>query len=156
MPSCDGMVLDPGRDRLNEKKRDGGADPTGVMPNRLEVNGAPPRPFPVTGATEGVMRESEGRARPRMPLNSCSRGSDWTLVAAAVRTIHASTKVGGGGLEAQYQELGCRWCTLQPELHPSRWGRSRYRQGTGLKSSIGLRHPRSTGRTDALLYLHKR
>ena len=84
MPSCAGMALDPGRDRVKERKRAEGADPTVVMPNRLEVNGAPSRPFPVTGVMECAIREFEGRARPRMPLNSCSRGSDWMFVAAAV------------------------------------------------------------------------
>jgi hypothetical protein len=87
------MALDPGRDRVRERKRDEGADPTGVMPNRLEVNGAPSRPFPVTGVMECAIREFEGRARPRMPLKPCSRGSDWTFVAAAVKVIYASTKV---------------------------------------------------------------
>lgn len=98
MPSCDVMVLEPGRDRARERKRDAGADPAGVMPNILEVNGAPLRPFPLVGVM-GAITESEGRARPRMPLNSCSRGSDWTLVAAAVR-IYALTKVAREELEA--------------------------------------------------------
>jgi hypothetical protein len=31
------------------------------------------------------MREFKGRARPRMPLKSCSRGSESTLIAVAVR-----------------------------------------------------------------------
>jgi len=77
------MALDPGRDRVSEKKRDEGADSTGVMPNKLEVNEAPSRPFPDTGVMDCAIREFEGRARPRMPLNSCSRSSDSTLVAAA-------------------------------------------------------------------------
>ncbi len=85
MPSCDGTALDPGRDRESEKKRDGGADPAGVMPNMLEANEAPSRPFPDTGVMDCAISEFEGRARPRMPLNSCSRGSDSTLVAAAAR-----------------------------------------------------------------------
>lgn len=93
MPSCDEMALDPGRDRAREKKRDGGADAAGVMPNILEVNGAPLRLFPVVGVMEGAITESDGSARPRIPLNSCSRGSDWTFVAAAAR-IYASTKGG--------------------------------------------------------------
>lgn len=83
MPSCDGMVLDPGRDRENEKKRDEGADLTTVVSNKLEVNEAPSRPPPDTLGMVCAIREFEGRARPRMPLNSCSRGSDSTLVAAA-------------------------------------------------------------------------
>jgi hypothetical protein len=81
MPSCDGMALVPGRDRVSEKKRDEGA---AVMPNRLEVNEAPSRLFPGTGVMDCAIREFEGRARPRMPLNSRSRGSESTLVAAAV------------------------------------------------------------------------
>jgi hypothetical protein len=83
MPSWDEMALDPGRDRVSEKNRDEGAEPTVVMPNRLEANEAPSRLFPDTGVMDCAMREFEGRARPRMPLNSCSRGSDSTLVAAA-------------------------------------------------------------------------
>lgn len=83
MPSCDGMALDPGRDRESEKKRDEGADSTVVVSNKLEVNEAPSLPFPDAGVTDCAIREFEGSARPRMPLNSCSRGSDSTLVAAA-------------------------------------------------------------------------
>lgn len=131
MPSCAGIALDPGRDRVNERKRAEGADPTGVMPNRLEVNGAPSRPFPVTGVMECAIREFEGRARPRMPLNSCSRGSDWTFVAAAVRAIQELTTVRGKGLKVPYQEPGRRWCTLQTAPHPSILDRSRYQRGTG-------------------------
>ena len=82
MPSCDGMVLDPGRDRVSEKKRDEGADPEPVIPNKLVENEAPSRP-PDTEVMFCAITEFEGRARPRMPLNSCSRGSDSTLVAAA-------------------------------------------------------------------------
>ena len=81
MPSSDGMALDPGRDRVSEKKRDEGA---AVMPNKLEANEAPSRLFPDTGVMDCAIREFKGRARPRMPLNSCSRGSDSTPVAAAV------------------------------------------------------------------------
>jgi len=83
MPSCDGTALDPGRERESEKKRDDGAEMAGVMPKRLEENGAPSRLFPVTGVITCAMRELTGRARPRMPLNPCSRGSESTLVAAA-------------------------------------------------------------------------
>jgi hypothetical protein len=54
------------------------------------------------------------------------------------------------GLEVQYQEPGCRWSILQLAHHPSIRGRSRYRRGTGSKSSIGSLHLKSTGRTDAL------
>lgn len=82
MPSCDGMALDPGRDRVSEKKRYEGA---AVMLNKLEANEAPSRLFPDTGVIDCAIREFEGRARPRIPLNSCSRGSDSTLVAAAAR-----------------------------------------------------------------------
>jgi len=77
------MVLDPGRERESEKKRDDGAEPAGVMLKRLEENGAPSRLFLVTGVIVCAMRELTGRARPRMPLNPCSRGSESTLVAAA-------------------------------------------------------------------------
>jgi len=81
MPSCDGIALDPGRDRVSEKKRDEGAT---VLPNKLETNEAPSRLLPDTGVMDCAIRELEGRARPKMPLNSCSRGSESTLVAAAV------------------------------------------------------------------------
>lgn len=96
MPSCDGMALVPGRDRVSEKKRDEGA--TAVMPNKLEVNEAPSRLFPGTGVMDCAIREFEGRARPRMPLNSCSRGSESTLVAAAIgytRQQFEQRKIGG-------------------------------------------------------------
>jgi hypothetical protein len=83
MPNCDGMVLDPGRDRLSEKKRDEGADETTVVSNKLAANVEPSRPLPDTGAMDCAIREFEGRARPMIPLNSCSRGSESTLVAAA-------------------------------------------------------------------------
>jgi len=85
MPSSDGTAVDPGREREREKKRDEGADEAGAMPKRLEENGAPSRPSPVTGVMVCAMREFRGRARPRMPLKSCSRGSESTLVAATVR-----------------------------------------------------------------------
>lgn len=88
MPSCDGMALDPGRDRVSEKKRDEGADWTAEESNKLEANEEPSRSSLDTGVTDCAIRELEGRARPRMPLNSCSRGSDSTLVAAAA---YAST-----------------------------------------------------------------
>jgi hypothetical protein len=96
MPNSDGTALDPGRAREIEKKRDEGAEEAGVMPKRLEENGAPSRPFPVTGVMACAMREFRGRARPRMPLNSCSRGSESTLIAAAVRE-DASMKWAGRG-----------------------------------------------------------
>jgi hypothetical protein len=83
MPSCDGMAPDPGRDRVSEKKRDEGADSTTVVSNKLEANEEPSRPSPDTGVMDCAISEFEGRARPRMPLNSCSRGSVSTLVAAA-------------------------------------------------------------------------
>jgi hypothetical protein len=83
MPSCDGMALDPGRDRVREKKRDEGGELTAVVSNILEANEEPSRPSPDTGVMDCAIREFEGSARPRMPLNSCSRGSDATLVAAA-------------------------------------------------------------------------
>jgi hypothetical protein len=83
MPNWDGMALDPGRDRVSEKKREEGADLTAVVSNKLEANEAPSRPSPDTGVMDCAIREFEGRARPRMPLNSCSRGSESTLVAAA-------------------------------------------------------------------------
>lgn len=83
MPSCDGTALDPGRDSVSEKKRDEGADPTAVVSNKLEAKEEPSRPSPDPGVMDCAIRESEGSARPRMPLNSCSRGSDSTLVAAA-------------------------------------------------------------------------
>jgi hypothetical protein len=85
------MAEDPGRERESEKKRDEGADEAGDMPKRLEENGAPSRASPTTGVMAWAMREFKGRARPRMPLNSYSRGSESTLVAAAVRE-DASTK----------------------------------------------------------------
>jgi hypothetical protein len=93
MPSSDGTALDPGREREREKKRDEGAELAGVIPRRLDENGAPSRPFPITGVMECAIRESRGRARPRTPLNSCSRGSESTLVAAAVEK-DASRKKG--------------------------------------------------------------
>jgi hypothetical protein len=84
MPSSDGTALDPGREREREKKRDEGAKLAGVMPRSFEENGAPSRLLPFTGVMECAMRESRGSARPRTPLNSYSRGSESTLVAAAV------------------------------------------------------------------------
>jgi hypothetical protein len=94
MPSIDGTAVDPGRESESEKKRDEGANPAGVIPKRLEENGAPSRPLPSVGAIAFAMMEFKGRARPRIPLNSCSRGSETTVVAAAVRTKHASTNDG--------------------------------------------------------------
>ena len=85
MPSSDGTVLDPGRERAKEKKRAEGAELVGAMPKILEANGAPSRLSPAMGIMACAIREFEGRARPRTPLNSCSRGSDSTFVAAAVR-----------------------------------------------------------------------
>jgi hypothetical protein len=107
MPSCDGTAVDPGRERESEKKRDEGAEPAGVMPKRLEENGAPSRPFPVVGIISSAIRELAGRARPKMPLNPCSRGSESTLVAAAARKKYASRKVGFGMVEGAYPELDC-------------------------------------------------
>jgi hypothetical protein len=90
MPSIDGTAFDPGRSRESEKKRDEGANPAGVIPKRLEDNGAPSRTFPSVGAIDCAMTEFKGRARPRMPLNSCSSGSETTLVAAAAMTRYGS------------------------------------------------------------------
>jgi hypothetical protein len=85
MPSSDGTALDPGRERESERNRDAGAESTGVMLKRLEVNGAPSGPFPSMGGICWAMIELRGSARPRMPSNSYSSGSESTLVAAARR-----------------------------------------------------------------------
>ena len=83
MPSSDGTALDPGRERESERNRDAGAVSTGVIPKRLEGNAAPSGPFPSTGGICSAMIELRGSARPRMPSNSYSSGSESTLVAAA-------------------------------------------------------------------------
>lgn len=83
MPRSDGTALDPGRERESERNRDAGAAPTGVTPKRLELKGAPSWPFPSVGAICCEMIELRGSARPRIPSNSYSSGSESTLVAAA-------------------------------------------------------------------------
>jgi hypothetical protein len=91
MPSIDGTSLDPGREREREKKRDEGAI---VMSKILEETGAPSRPSLSTVVIVFAMTEFTGRARPRMPSNSCSSASVTTFVAAAVMEKHTSTKYG--------------------------------------------------------------
>ena len=104
MPRSDGMALDPGRARESERKRDEGAEIAGEMPKRLDANGAPSRPFPVTGVICCAMTELRGRARPRMPLNSCSRGSESTLVAEA-RQSRVNKEGGLGVMKVRTQSL---------------------------------------------------
>lgn len=82
MPSVDGIVEDPGRERERERKGRG-ADVEGVMENRLEANAAPSAALDVTGGMREAIMEFRGSARPRIPSNVGERASLVMLFAAA-------------------------------------------------------------------------
>lgn len=64
-------------------KREDGADVDGERLKRLDANTAPSGESDVVGGSCCAMMELRGSARPRMPSNSYSRGSESTVVAAA-------------------------------------------------------------------------
>ncbi len=79
----EGIVLEPGRSRLKDRKRDSGVEELGVMVNRLEANMAPSGALFVVGCICSSMTELSGKAKPRTPLKSPERGSSLTVEAAA-------------------------------------------------------------------------
>lgn len=83
MPRSEGEEEDPERARNREMKREERAGVVGERPKRLEARTAPSGASEVLAGSFRVMTELEGRARPRMPSNSYSRGSSSTVVAAA-------------------------------------------------------------------------
>jgi hypothetical protein len=83
MPRREGTAFEPGRARDRERKRAAGASATGVMENRFDAHAAPSGSLFVTGGMSWAMMLLRGRARPRMPLKSGARGSDWTSLTAA-------------------------------------------------------------------------
>lgn len=67
-------------------KRGEGAAVDGEELNRLDAKTAPSGESDVVGGSCWAMMELRGSARPRMPSNSYSRGSESTVVAAAAST----------------------------------------------------------------------
>lgn len=66
-------------------KREEGAEVDGAEPKRFDAKTAPSGASDVVAGSCWAMTELRGRARPRMPSNSYSRGSESTIVAAAAQ-----------------------------------------------------------------------
>ena len=83
MPRRAGIVSEPGRERVRERKRDDGAVDIGVREKRLDAQAAPSGLLFVTGGISDAIMEFRGGASPRTPLKLGARSSFSTISAAA-------------------------------------------------------------------------
>ncbi len=75
---------EPGRERERERKGWVGAKLEGVMPKRLDAQGAPSGELDKSGGMALAIMEFRGSERPRTPEKEDWRGSEETELAAAI------------------------------------------------------------------------